>query len=354
MDNYSNPDKLNRGVNPFRVVLKALILFVGFNLLLNSFPNLSYFVFRQFLPKLHKFPLEVVYYDLQAGHGFGVQNVFDVGVLFNTHIISYENKPEDQYRVIFIGDSTVRDGTIYPVVNQQGCDGKILHAYDLGYSGASATKDLTILHEAMKYSPDLVVWSVTSDALLNEPKVFAMASPDDLVRLSNTYDLSVSLDNSSASERPFFYGSGEILLQTRLIINYSLLFPAYRNTQLVVKTALNDLRAKNVLNPNQESLPASGDYLFSALMAARKIAGSIPLILINEPRPSAIVSQQSYLQYREEMLNLNRNQRWTFLDLWNLVPDTGFLDTIHRNDIGNALFNKTVMQAILNVACANK
>jgi len=45
--------------------------------------------------------------------------------------------------------------------------------------------------------------------------------------------------NSSASEGRFFYGSGEILLQTRLIINYSLLFQ-HTEHAAVVKTALND------------------------------------------------------------------------------------------------------------------
>ena len=108
-----------------------------------------------------------------AKNGFGVENVFDVNVLFNTHIISYEQKPTNQYRVVFIGDSTVRDSTIYPLVDRQGCGVKNLHAYDLGYYGTSATKDLMILENAMRYSPDLIVWSVTSRTLSNEPKEFA-------------------------------------------------------------------------------------------------------------------------------------------------------------------------------------
>ncbi len=101
--------------------------------------------------------------------------MFDVNVLFKTHIISYEKKPSYQYRVVFIGDSTVRDGTIYPVVDQQGCGEKVLHAYDLGYYGTSATKDLLILQEAMRYSPDLILWSVTSKTFSNEPTGFEIS-----------------------------------------------------------------------------------------------------------------------------------------------------------------------------------
>ena len=173
-------------VKPLRVLVKALILFVSINLLLTFFPNVSFLVFRKFLPKLHKFPMEVVYFDSRAKDGFLIQNVFDVNVLFNTHLISYEKKLANQYRVVFIGDLTVRDGTIYPIINQQGCGEKVLHAYDLGYYGTSATKDLTIFQEATKYSPDLIVWSVTSDTFLNEPKNFAMANYGDLVKFDRS------------------------------------------------------------------------------------------------------------------------------------------------------------------------
>ena len=58
------------------------------------------------------------------------------------------------------------------------------------------------------------------------------------------------------------------------------------------------LKANNAVD--QEDLPGSGDYLFSALTAAPKIAGNIPFILINQPRPSLVVSQPDYLQYRRE------------------------------------------------------
>jgi hypothetical protein len=349
MDVSSNSGNLDRGVKPFRVILKALVLFVGFNLLLTLFPNPSYFVFRQLLPKLNKFPIYAVYYDSQAKHGFGAQNVFDLNVLFNTHLISYEKKPANQYRIVFIGDSTVRDGTIYLMVDQQGCGGKILHAYDLGYYGASATKDLMILQEAMNYSPDLIVWSVTDRTLSNEPKDFATANFADLIELTHTYSLSIPLDQSLNRSSSFFSGGDKIRLQTRLVLNYAILFPAIRNPQRMIQTATNDIKTNN--SADQETLPPSGTYLFSALTAAPKIAGGIPFLLINQPRPSEVVAQADYMQYRQELLSLTSEQHWIFLDLWNLVPDEDFTDKIHRDTEGETLYDKAAMPAILQASC---
>ncbi len=351
MEVSSNSGNLDRGVKPFRVILKALVLFVGFNLLLTLFPNPSYFVFRQLLPKLNKFPIYAVYYDSQAKHGFGAQNVFDRTVLFNTHLISYEKKPVNQYRIIFIGDSTVRDGTIYPMIDQQECNGKILHVYDLGYYGASATKDLMILQEAMKYSPDLIVWSVTDRTLSNEPKDFALANSVDLAKLIATYDLPISA-GQALTGGSFFFGGDKIRLQTRLVLNYAILFPAIRSPQRLIQSAINDIKTNNAAD--QETLPASGAYLFSALTAAPKIAGGVPFLLINEPRPSVVVAQTDYLEYRQELLSLNGGQHWIFLDLWNLAPDKDFIDKIHRNADGEVLYNKAVLPSILEIACGRK
>ena len=351
MDVSSNSGNLYHGVKPFRVILKALILFFVLNLLLTLFPNPSYFVFRQLLPKLNKFPIYAVYYDSQAKHGFGARNVFDVNVLFNTHLISYEEKPANQYRIILIGDSTVRDGTLYPMIDQQECNGKILHAYNLGYYGASATKDLMILQAAMKYSPDLIVWPVTSRTLSNEPKDFALANSGDLVGLINAYGLSIPADQSLTGGS-FFSGDDKIRLQTRLVINYAVLFPAIRSPQRIIQNAINDIKTNNAAD--QETLPVSGAYLFSALTAAPKIVGAVPFLLINEPRPSVVVTQTDFLQYRQELLSLNGEQHWIFLDLWSLVPDKDFIDKIHRNADGEVLYNKAVLPSILEIACGKK
>ena len=306
------------------------------------------------MPKLQKFPMEIIYYDSRAQYGLRLQYVFDVNALFNTHLISNENRPKNQYRIVFIGDSTVRDSTIYPIIDQHRCNGEKLQAYNLGYYGTSVTKDLIILEHAMKYSPDLVVWSVTSQTFSNEPKVFAMANSGDLARLISTYKLPISVGEPLISARSLFPGSNEILMQTRLVINYSVLLPAMKSSRAKIQIGFYhqfDQPETNNL-ATQETLPGNGDYLFSALPAAQKLAGHVPVILINEPRPTAIVSQQDYERYRKEIFNLIGKQHWTVLDLWNLIPDAGFQDTIHRNDKGEVLFNTTVVPAIINIACS--
>ena len=46
--------------------------------------------------------------------------------------------------------------------------------------------------------------------------------------------------------------------------------------------------------------------------AFKEISNGVPVMLINEPRPSVMVAHQDYLQYPEGMLtDLSKEQRWT-------------------------------------------
>jgi len=349
MDNYSGSAKLNRGVKPFGVIWKALLLFVAFELLLSLFPGPGYFVFKQFMPKLDKFPIYVVNYDPQSKHGFDVQNIFDINTLLLSHIISSDRKPQNQYRVVFIGDSTVNRGDIYSIVDQQHCDGKILHAYNLGYPGVSAIKDLMILQEAMKYAPDLIVWSVTY-SISQKLEGFLLTNSDQLKQLINTYHLSPADYNSYLKPQSVIGGSNKIRLETYLILNYVILNPATGGKNSVAQIALNDETG------SRQPLDTSGygGQLYSTIQTLKGIAKGVPVLLIDEPRPSFIVDQEEDVQFRNAILSLSRKDQLNFLDLWNLVPDQGFLDRIHRNPEGEMLFDRAAIPAILEIACGQK
>ncbi len=103
-----------------------------------------------------------------------------------------------------------------------------------------------------------------------------LANSANLVKLINTYNLSLPADTSLTNSRSIFYGGNEIRLETRLAINYGILFPAFGNTRNAVQVGFDGGVANNA--ENQETLPGSGDYLFSALTVAPKIASDIPLI----------------------------------------------------------------------------
>jgi len=344
-----NAKNLRKKIHPLRVLLKALIFFFVFYVLLISFPGPSYFLFKQLMPKFDKFPVNVVYYSNSTKHGFNVLNVFDINSLLYSHAISSGAKPKNQYRIIFIGDSTVYFGKIYSMLNGYKCGGKFLRAYNLGYPGVAATKDLMILQEAMKYSPNLIVWSVTF-SIVEDNVAFLRANPDRFLQLANTYNLSKASYNSFLKRKPVFNQSGNMRLDTYLILYYSILRPATGDQNYIIQTALNDEAGPT----EQVVAPGREDHLLSILRAFKEMTEGIPVLLINEPRPSVIVNLDQYKQFRKDILPLSGKERIDFLDLWNLVPDRDFIDHVHRNDEGETLYGKAVIPAITEIACGQK
>ena len=104
MDISLSAENLPKKIRPLRVLLKALIFFFVSYVLLISFPDLTYLLFKQLMPKFDKFPYYVVYPSDSAKHGFDLQNVFDINSLLYSHVISSGEKPKNQYRIMFIGD----------------------------------------------------------------------------------------------------------------------------------------------------------------------------------------------------------------------------------------------------------
>ena len=273
-------------IKPIRVVLKALILFAGFNILFVAVPSINYFVFKLLMPGLDKFPMYDVYYDSSAKHGFDLEPVVDVGSLFNSHFISRRTKTPNEYRMVFIGDSTTYFGRFYPFINGRSCGGKYLQVYNLGYYGVSATKDLLILQEAMKYSPDLIIWSVTN-SMVNNNAGFLQANADDLEKLErifleNIYGLSLPHNNyySIGTDSVFYRANDKIRVEVRLLLYYLLLKRATGNIDIIVNFANQDAINAVPANPPVSSFPPPNNnrsILDSELRTFKRIANNIPI-----------------------------------------------------------------------------
>jgi hypothetical protein len=341
-------------IKPIRLVLKALILFAGFNILFAEVPSLNYFVFKLLMPRLEKFPIYDLYDDPSAEHGFGLEPVLDVGSLFSSHLISQSTKYPNEYRVVFIGDSTIRDGQFYPFINGRSCGGKYLKAYNLGYYGVSATKDLIILQEAMKYSPDLIIWSVTN-SITNNNTGFLQANPGGLEKLQNVYGLS---DDSIGQDSASYRTDDKIRVEVRLLLYYLVLNPATGNNDDIMSIAFQDARNAAASASRTDLSSASPDKrraLDSEMQTFKRITNNVRIYLINEPRPVAVVNTDRYKQYIDNLTDLSRTQEIKMMDLAELIPEQDFTTSrIHRNNAGDMLFVKAVMPAILNIACASK
>ena len=69
-------------------------------------------------------------------------SLYDLEAMFSSHEIDQNSKPQDEYRIILIGDSATWGTLLYPqdtlagLINQAGwttCDGRMVHAYNLAY-----------------------------------------------------------------------------------------------------------------------------------------------------------------------------------------------------------------------------
>ena len=342
-------------VKPIRLVLKALLLFAFFNILFAEVPSVNDFLFKLMMPRLDRFPVYALYSAPSAKHGFGLEPVFDVGTLFNSHIISQSTKHPKEYRVVFIGDSTIRDAQFYSFINNQGsiCGGKYLQAYDLGYYSTSAIKDLIILQEAMKYSPDLIIWSITN-SITHTNIGFLQANPGDLEKLQNVYGISY---DSIGKDLAFYRTDDKIRAEVRLLLYYLVLNPATGNNDNIMSIAIQD--ASDVTSASMPDLSSasldSRRALDSEILAFKRIINNVPIFLINEPRPGAIVNTDQYKQYVNNLTNLSRTKGIKMMNLAELIPDQDFTTSrIHRNNDGDMLFARAVMPAILDIACTSK
>jgi len=147
-----------------RILLKSLLLFVATNLLfalVYPLPALGRVSWHGWLiPARERLPY---------GENPTRANSLSAGALetlFGTHAL-LRPKPEDEYRLLLIGDSATwgfllrPEETLSARLNARALytpDGRRVRAYNLGYPTLSLTKDVLLLAEALRYQADGVLW----------------------------------------------------------------------------------------------------------------------------------------------------------------------------------------------------
>jgi hypothetical protein len=103
--------------------------------------------------------------------------------------------------------------------------------------------------------------------------------------------------------------------------------------------------------------------LWSAISAGRKMAGSTPVLIVNEPmfvapqaanlvRYNLAYPRWAYDQYREAMASRAQSETWNYLDLWNAIPPDYFLDaSLHLGAEGERLLAEKLTPAVLSTLC---
>jgi hypothetical protein len=307
--------------------------------------------------------------------------------MFASHIISKGPKPSDEYRIILLGDSSAWGFEIPPQdtlseqinrLNLQTRDGRRIRVYNLSYPRASSTRDLVILAKAMDYQPDLVLWLVTLGTFFsqNDEKAFLVPMSDNVLDLIHRYHLVVNsrkfLHRHSLWDQTLI-GSAARLKKISLEQLYGLLLTANGldanlPDSITVPPPSGDVQQSLVyanFTPSTQS-----KFLqrldFKPLSVAQDLAGSVPILIVNEPmfratgensdlRYNVYYPRWAYDGYRSSLTSWIEHRGGHYLDLWDVVPNNGFMvSPLHLRPTGEALLANHLVSAIQDISSGMK
>jgi hypothetical protein len=361
-------------ISPLRVVVKALILFVGINCLYAwvnpSLGNVS--AYNTLLPGRTRLPFGV------AGNPYSVM-VNDLDVMFASHVISTPKQP-GEYRVIVIGDSSVwgesilAENSISEQWNRLGvaCGDRKLQFYNLGYPHPSVIKDLLILDKAMEYEPDMVVWFVTGNTLI--PRRFnplLAANRDRATGILKAHGVTPSEEDELALQAPSLYSKTVVAERSGLAraIKLQVLGLLWKVTgkndgvSEEIDWLSPDVEASDIYRGWGPKVNIKKKIMFDALRAGHEIANPIPVLVVNEPiyiatgqnsdiRYNYIYPRWAYDQYRAALAVEAQNAGWNYLDMWDAVPTSSFADTgLHPSAAGERLLIERIDPTLRAIAC---
>ena len=365
---------MNAEIHPGRVLIKALSLFILVNLL-----------YALIEPQDSRVSAYNVFFPGRTRLPFGISDdpytvmVDDLDTMFRAHLIAAP-KGAGEFRVALIGDSSVWGENIgaYEVISEQwnklnfACRERIIRVYNLGYPHPSVVKDLVILDKALEYEPDLIIWFVTLNTLISRRvNPFLVTNRERAMNVLDAYDISFDPGHKLAAEKPSLYEKTLIGQRSNLArrIKLEMLGIIWTATGADTDTlAEDDPPNFDVGDDSRYRGKEAGEditnlLLFSALSAGHEIAGSLPVLIVNEPmfiapradtmiRYNGVYPRWVYDQYRQAMAAQAQNAGWIYLDLWNAVPPQYFSDAgLHLSAQGERLLIEQINPALQALAC---
>jgi hypothetical protein len=309
-------------------------------------------------------------------------SLYDLDAMFASHEIAAGPKPDDEFRIILIGDSATwgtllqPEDTLSGLINAdawQSCDGRRVRAYNLAYPTMSLTKDLMILEAALAYEPDLILWPITLESFPDKVQFdspIVANNPQRVVPLIENFHL--SLDSESEA---FVYPS---LWERTLIGRRRPIFDALRLQFYGVMWSATgiDQTYPEDYTPAQRHYDTDDSFhgwspptlpldriAVDVISAGHKLAGDIPIVLVNEPimisdgtnsdiRYNFFYPRWAYDEYRWQMAERAYHADWTYLDLWNIIPQTEFTNSaVHLTPQGQSIYYQALKPALTGQIC---
>lgn len=368
------------------ILIKSLLFFLALNLLfglVDPLPVLGRIsAYNRLFPGRQRLP-----YGDQPERSYSL-SLFNLDAMFASHEIAAGPKPDGEYRVLVVGDSSVwgyllsPGDTLSAQINAAGLrlqDGRQVRAFNLGYPVMSVTKDLLILSRAMRYEPDLIVWPLTLESLPAGKQLFPpllQNNSQEVKGLVDRLDLDpgrIHLDTLRQEEPGFWQRS--IIGQRRSLADllrlqlYGVLWATTGIDQEIPEEytqRMEDLPDDDSFHDLQPPALRAEDLAFEVLAAGVQMAGTTPLLFVNEPvfisqgensdiRYNYYYPRWAYDSYRDLMLAQAEIQGWRYLDLWNAVDPAEFTNTaVHLSPEGQRQMAGRVSTAILEIGNSAK
>ncbi|HUI87579.1 MAG TPA: SGNH/GDSL hydrolase family protein [Anaerolineales bacterium] len=353
-------------IHTWRIIAKGVALFLMVEFAFYVLPpNLQRLNVYNSSLKRQRFPISTAAPEDDA------LDVGDLDAMFASHIVS-EPKALNEYRVLVLGDSAVWGIGLTPQQTLPGqmdelgltCGNKDIRVYNLSFPRSSATKDLMILDKAMSYQPDKIIWLITWYTLMPKTRndhPLITQNPEEFYKLAQRYDF-----------LPKNYKTPS--LPTQITDQHRTLFRVlrYQLYSLVnIATGLDQIPGPPEELPSQLSSDATfegmrpptldkADVSLDQVRDFYQIAGSTPVVLINEPMlvltdvPNSNIRYNDYYprwvydQYRQYMSSSAAENHWDYLDFWDVFPPNYYTDTpLHLIPEAEAKLAKMIAPAIV-------
>jgi hypothetical protein len=366
---------MNTEIQPLRLILKALVMLVVINILyaLADPPVYKISLYNTIFPGRVRLPFD------DGSEGYTVM-VDDVDFMFASHVIS-KPKSANEYRVALLGDSSIwgenltAQESLSEQWNRAGiqCSERSLKFYNLGYPHPSVIKDLIILDKAVEHEPDLIIWFVTLNTLIPQRlSPFLLANREKALNLLQTYNIPFKYEKELLEMKESVYqqtllGERSDLARWMKLQALGVIWAGtdadsgvpIDDTSTISPDLENEVRYKGTKSKSD----LNKLMLFQALQAGHEIAGSIPILIVNEPmyiasggntsvRYNDVYPRWAYDYYRKILAANAKAAKWNYRDMWKALPPKFFPHTsLHFSADGVNMLIQKLNPTLQKIAC---